>query len=97
VVALGSSLTPFPRPHPRAQLREHGIYRLARHPVYGGLLLLALGWSLAEAPLGLIPTTLLALVLQLKVQREEAWLVERYPEYDAYRARTPRRFVPWLY
>jgi protein-S-isoprenylcysteine O-methyltransferase Ste14 len=97
VVALGSSLTPFPRPHPRAQLREHGIYRLARHPVYGGLLLLALGWSLAEAPLGLIPTVLLALVLQLKVQREEAWLVERYPEYDAYRARTPRRFVPWLY
>jgi protein-S-isoprenylcysteine O-methyltransferase Ste14 len=28
---------------------------------------------------------------------EEAWLIERFPEYAFYRARTPRRFVPWLY
>jgi hypothetical protein len=26
-----------------------------------------------------------------------AWLSERFPAYAAYRAATPRRFVPWLY
>ena len=68
-----------------------------RHPVYGGAILLGLGWSLADAPLGLIPTALLVLLFDLKARREEAWLSERFPRYAAYRARTPRRFVPWLY
>ena len=68
-----------------------------RHPVYGGAILIALGWSLAEAPLGLVPTVLLALLFDLKARREEAWLIERFPEYAAYRTHTPRRFVPWLY
>ena len=53
--------------------------------------------GLPRAPLGLIPTALLALLFDLKARREEAWLMERFPKYAAYRARTPRRFVPWLY
>jgi protein-S-isoprenylcysteine O-methyltransferase Ste14 len=36
-------------------------------------------------------------LIDLKAQREEAWLIERFPEYALYRARTPRWFVPWLY
>jgi len=28
---------------------------------------------------------------------EKAQLIERFPEYTSYRARTPRRSVPWLY
>ena len=48
-------------------------------------------------PLGLVPTLLLTVLFDLKARREEAWLIERFPEYVAYRAGTPRRFVPWLY
>lgn len=96
-LALGSSFTALPRPHQTAQLRQGGIYRLVRHPVYGGVLLLAFGWSLAAAPLALVPTALLAVLFDLKARREEAWLVERYPEYAGYRSRTPRRFVPFVY
>ena len=96
-VALGRSFTPLPRPRRSGRLRQHGIYRLVRHPVYGGVLLLALGWSLADAPLALIPTALLAVLFDLKSRREEAWLVERYPEYAAYSNRTPRRFIPLVY
>ena len=59
--------------------------------------MIGLGWSLAEAPLGLAPTALLATLFDLKARREEAWLIERFPTYAAYRAGTPRRFVPWLY
>src|SRR6266498_2981663 len=97
ILALGRSFTPLPRPRARTRLRQSGIFRLVRHPVYGGAILIGLGWSLADAPLGLIPTALLALLFDLKAQREEAWLIERFPRYAAYQARTPRRFVPWLY
>ena len=97
VLALGSSFTPLPRPRARTRLRQGGIFRLVRHPVYGGAILIGLGWSLAEAPLGLVPTALLAVLIDLKARREETWLIERFPDYALYRARTPRRFVPWLY
>jgi protein-S-isoprenylcysteine O-methyltransferase Ste14 len=97
VLSLGSSFTPLPRPRAHARLRQAGIFRLVRHPVYGGAILIGLGWSLADAPLGLVPTALLALLIDLKARREETWLIERFPEYALYQARTPRRFVPWLY
>jgi protein-S-isoprenylcysteine O-methyltransferase Ste14 len=95
--ALGSSLTPFPTPRSGATLQERGLLRRVRHPVYGGVILLMLGWSLAEAPLGLVPTALLGAFFDLKARREEAWLGERYPAYAGYVARTPWRFVPGLY
>ena len=95
-VALGRSLTPFPRPREGSHLRRTGIYGRVRHPIYGGLMLATLGWSLAAAPLGLLPTALLVALFDLKSRREEAWLAERYPEYEPYRASTPHRFLPWL-
>jgi len=94
--ALGSSLTPFPRPSEGATLRERGVYARVRHPIYGGVLFLALGWSLALSPLALAATALLWLLLELKSRHEESMLVERYPGYGAYRERVRRRFVPGL-
>jgi protein-S-isoprenylcysteine O-methyltransferase Ste14 len=35
-------------------------------------------------------------VLDIKRRREEAWLVERYPGYTAYLART-KALLPFLY
>ena len=50
----GENLTPFPEPLPGARLVESGAYRLVRHPIYGGLILGALGWGLLTAsPLAL--------------------------------------------
>jgi protein-S-isoprenylcysteine O-methyltransferase Ste14 len=94
---LRGARTPLPRPRDGAELVETGVYRLVRHPVYGGLVIAAAGWGLFEAS----PVTLLlALVLlgffRLKSGREEAWLRERYPQYPAYAART-RRMIPLLY
>ena len=96
-LVVARAITAFPRPREHSGLAQHGAYRVVRHPVYGAILLLAVGWSLALAPLGLIPALLLALVFDLKARLEEAWLVERHPSYLAYRERTPRRFVPGLY
>jgi protein-S-isoprenylcysteine O-methyltransferase Ste14 len=94
--ALGGSLTPFPRPFEGATFRQGGAYGRVRHPIYGGVLLLALGWSLALSPLALGATALLWVLLELKSRFEESMLLERYPEYSGYRERVRRRFVPGL-
>jgi len=95
---LGSSLTPFPRPRERGRLEVGGIYARARHPIYGGAILLAAGWSLLFAtPLGGALTIVLLVFFELKARREEAWLADHYPGYADYRRRTRRKFLPWLY
>jgi protein-S-isoprenylcysteine O-methyltransferase Ste14 len=94
---VARAATVFPRPREQSALAQRGVYRVVRHPIYGAILLIALGWSLAVAPLGLIPTLLLAVVFDLKARIEEAWLADRHPDYAAYRERTPRRFVPGVY
>jgi len=94
---LARSTTIFPRPREGAMLADTGVYRRVRHPVYGAVLLISLGWSLVESPLGLLPTAALAVVFDLKARVEEAWLEERFPGYSGYRERTPRRFVPGVY
>ena len=97
VLDLRSSLTPFPRPLPDARLVETGSYRLARHPIYGGLIVGAVGWGLATAsPIALAGGAVLAGFFDLKSRREEVWLEEQYTGYDEYRRRT-RRLLPWIY
>jgi protein-S-isoprenylcysteine O-methyltransferase Ste14 len=94
---LGRSLTPLPRPRDDAELVESGIYARLRHPIYAGLILAALGWSALTRSLPAFAVAiLLALVLDAKSRREEAWLVERYPSYPAYRLRS-KRFLPGVY
>jgi protein-S-isoprenylcysteine O-methyltransferase Ste14 len=94
---LGRSLTPMPRPLDDAGLVEDGIYARIRHPIYAGLVLGALGSSaLARSLPAVAATLLLAIYLDLKSRREEGWLADRYPGYDAYRSRT-RRFLPGIY
>jgi protein-S-isoprenylcysteine O-methyltransferase Ste14 len=71
-IGLGSALTPFPAPRRQGELQTGGVYRLARHSMYVGGILIALGWSTIYAtPLGLALAILLAVVADLKSRREE--------------------------
>lgn len=95
---LGASLTPFPVPRSGGALTATGPYTLVRHPMYGGGILFALGWAIVFASIaGLGLTLALALFLDLKSRREELWLSEHFDGYEAYRQRTPRRFLPFVY
>lgn len=96
-VDLREALTPLPHPRDDATLVETGVYGLARHPIYGGLILAALGWSWVQASLPAVAGAVaIAVFFVLKSTREEAWLLERFAGYADYRTRT-RRFIPWVY
>ena len=94
---LGRNLTPLPVPIDGGRLVTAGVYAFARHPIYGGLLLVAFGWSAFAGSLGTLAAALaLWALFERKSRFEERALVARYPEYARYRAGT-RRFVPFVY
>jgi protein-S-isoprenylcysteine O-methyltransferase Ste14 len=98
VLALGrSNLSVFPRPVEGGNLVTSGPYAFVRHPIYAGLILATLGWSLFRANLlGLALATLLFIFFDLKSRREERWLVEAHPGYPAYQQRV-RKLIPFVY
>ena len=97
IVALGPGITALPRPRSDAELVDSGVYRRIRHPIYVGVALAGIGWSVAMTSLpSLVVVAVLVAWFDLKARREEAWLVEHFEGYAAYRSRT-RRFVPGLY
>jgi protein-S-isoprenylcysteine O-methyltransferase Ste14 len=95
----------FPRPEPDAAAHpengatrtESGAYRYARHPIYGGLLLAAAGWSLRrQSVTALLLTAGLGGLFMAKSRFEEAALTRRFAEYPAYRRRV-RQFLPGVW
>lgn len=94
---LGRQLTPFPKPVAEGDLRQRGVYRLVRHPMYGGALLAVLGWALLSSPLALVPLGAAGAFLEAKRRREEAWLLEQHPDYAEYQRRVRRRFIPFVW
>jgi protein-S-isoprenylcysteine O-methyltransferase Ste14 len=91
------NLTPLPAPREQATMVDSGPYRLVRHPMYAGGILIGCGWTLwVRGPLTLIYTLLLVLFVDVKSRREERWLRAKFPGYAAYQARV-RKLVPFVY
>lgn len=95
--ALGDALSPLVAPHPGGRLVTTGAYRLVRHPMYLGQLLIAAG---APATLGCRWAFALsfaaAVVLFVRIGMEEDALADAYGEYRTYRARS-KRLVPFVF
>jgi protein-S-isoprenylcysteine O-methyltransferase Ste14 len=97
ITRLGKQITPFPRPVEEGSVKRSGAYGVVRHPMYGGVLLMTLGWSLVSSPLALAPWTVAAVFLDAKRRREEAWLVEKHPDYEDYRASVRHSLLPFVW
>lgn len=96
-ITLGGNLTPLPYPRRSGTLVQSGVYRLVRHPIYGGLVIAAIGWAMiAGSWLTLAYALLLFALLEAKASREERWLEAKYPGYAAYRRRV-RKLVPFVH
>lgn len=94
---LGVNLTPLPYPKARAPLIQSGPYRLVRHPMYAGGIILAYGWAFAvNGWLTFVYATVLLIFFEFKARREERWLIETYPEYPAYQRRV-RMLIPFIH
>jgi protein-S-isoprenylcysteine O-methyltransferase Ste14 len=94
---LGRNLTPLPHPRNDGQLVQTGIYSIVRHPLYSGLISLALayaGWQMSW--LHLLGSIGLFLFFDAKARKEEAWLMTKFPEYTNY-CLTVKKLIPKIY
>jgi protein-S-isoprenylcysteine O-methyltransferase Ste14 len=98
VYVLGDRFSGLVAIQPGHQLVTTGIYSSIRNPSYLGLLISALGWSLAFRSIaGVVLTVLLVPPLIARMHAEERLLQSQFgAEYDAYRARTAR-LIPGIY
>ena len=97
LLGLGRNLSVLPHPKDDAELVQDGAYGLVRHPIYAGLIIGALGWSLlTNSLLALALSVGLLVFFDIKSRREERQLLARFPAYADYRRRV-RKFFPFLY
>ncbi len=98
IVAMQKSkLRILPEPSNDATLVTNGPYRFIRHPMYTGILLGCSGLLIAHFTWIRFAFALaLAMVLIIKLNREEKMLSEKFKGYDDYIRHTSRLF-PFLY
>jgi protein-S-isoprenylcysteine O-methyltransferase Ste14 len=96
-IALGEALSPLVSPHPAGRLVTGGPYRLVRHPMYLGQLAIAFG---APATLGcrlaFAVSFAAAIVLLVRIGKEENALSDAYADYPTYRRRA-KRLLPFVF
>jgi protein-S-isoprenylcysteine O-methyltransferase Ste14 len=91
---LGQNLTPLPYPKEDGQLVQSGIYSIVRHPLYTGLIALALSFQVSLSHL--LATAIVFTFFDAKSRREEAWLTQKYSDYAEYQQQV-KKLIPGLY
>jgi len=95
VYELGENLTPFATPISNMSLKTDGIFQYVRHPLYAGLLSIAMGGSiLSDSASRIILTVVLFFVLTMKAEFEEVEIEKKFPSYKGYKEQVTGRFVP---
>jgi protein-S-isoprenylcysteine O-methyltransferase Ste14 len=94
--SLGRSFSPLASPRKKHRLVTTGLYAHIRHPIYGGMVLAALGLAAITRSEGrLALAILLWFIVEQKAKFEEAALAQRYgEEYAAYKKATSWKLLP---
>ena len=91
LLRLGRQLSPFPTPVTGGRLMTTGVFAFARHPIYAGILIAAIGGSVfTQSAYRLLITGLLLVLFYFKSRYEEKLLLKQFPEYTDYRHRVGR-------
>jgi protein-S-isoprenylcysteine O-methyltransferase Ste14 len=95
VQSLGRNITPGTEPLADAALITTGAYAHSRHPIYGGLVLILTGYTLAWSnwTLALVVGWIALQYFNAKARAEERWLLQRFPGYQSYMERVHRRVL----
>ncbi len=97
LVAFRQRITPNPIPLDASELRTGGIYRFIRHPMYTSVIFVFIGITLyLRAYYSFILNVGAVIFLLTKISFEEKQLLEKFPEYKAYRSRT-KKLIPFIY
>ncbi|OIP71592.1 MAG: hypothetical protein AUK48_12335 [Oscillatoriales cyanobacterium CG2_30_44_21] len=96
-IKLGTNLTPLPHPKDDGELVTGGVYALVRHPIYSGVIFLAIAYSCWKLSLShAIGAIVLLLFFDIKARKEESWLSNKFSDYDQYRSQV-KKLIPWIY
>jgi protein-S-isoprenylcysteine O-methyltransferase Ste14 len=96
-IKLGTNLTPLPHPKDDGELVTGGVYALVRHPIYSGVIFLAIAYSCWKISLShAIGAIVLLLFFDIKARKEESWLSTKFADYDQYRSQV-KKLIPWIY
>ena len=94
---LGQNLTPLPHPRDEGQLVKIGVYGLVRHPMYSGVVYLALAYgSWQMSWIHLVGSIVLFVFFDAKSRKEEVWLTAKFSDYASYSTGV-KKFIPWIY
>jgi protein-S-isoprenylcysteine O-methyltransferase Ste14 len=84
-VNLRPALTIMPEPKNGAPFITKGIYKFIRHPMYLGVILIAIGVTLIKLSLvGVVFTAILIIDLEIKHRYEDRLLLEKWPQAREY-------------
>lgn len=91
-------LSIWPAPVPNGQLKTEGLYDVVRHPIYSGLILASAGFAVATgSPARLALSIAMTAFLMKKIEVEEKFLTEAYPEYEDYIENVPDKILPKIF
>ena len=74
-----------------------GLYSLVRHPLYLALVLFLIGASfMLSSYYSWIMIIINAYTLKIRIDKEEAFLIENFPAYEDYQKRT-KKIIPFIW
>ena len=97
ILQLNKNLSPFPTPKTHSVLLQNGLYKVVRHPIYSGLILMSFGYGVyQDSVYKILIATFLFILFHFKTQYEEQQLQNKFPEYQSYKSKT-KKFFPYLF
>mmetsp|Transcript_10752 Transcript_10752/g.32907 ORF Transcript_10752/g.32907 Transcript_10752/m.32907 type:complete len:121 (+) Transcript_10752:696-1058(+) len=91
-------LSIWPKPVPDGTLKTEGAYSIVRHPIYSGVLLSSLGFSISSgSPARFALTLALGYLFMRKIGVEEEFLADEYDGYVEYQDAVPYKLIPKIF